>query len=142
VHDVAFGAQTPTVLTVVVQLSAGTGEGPGATPPSMAGASLPVPAEPLEPEPVDPVPVVPGVAVPLDTVPVPAIPLPEQALIVGKVQLKPSPQSASTLQESSHLYLHVETLVVVQVGGLSGAKHWVFAGQVEPPLEQAMIESV
>jgi hypothetical protein len=122
----------PIVLVIVTQLSAGTGVGPGAgaAPPSTAGAGLPVPLDPVEAEPV---PVMPGVAVPPETVPEPALPLPEQPVYVGKSHEKPAPQSESTLQASSHLYRQVETLVVVQTGGMSGAKHLAFGGQVDPP---------
>jgi hypothetical protein len=143
---VAFGVQTPTVLIVVVQLSGGwtgVGLGSGATPPSTAGVRAPVEPAPPEAEPVEPVPVMPGDTVPVDAVPVPEPPTPppEHMVIVGKVQENPSPQSASTLQASCHLYMQVETLVVVHVGGVDGAKQSAFGWQVEPP-EHAMIMSV
>jgi hypothetical protein len=134
---VAFGVQTPTMLVVVVQLLlGGMDEGAGAAPPCEGGVALPV-----VPDPVDAVPVMPGDTVPVDAVAMPVPPLPEQLVVVGKTHEKPSPQSLSTLQSSCHLYMQVETLVVVQTGGVSGAKHWVFGGQVAPP-EQDMTASV
>jgi hypothetical protein len=146
VQDVALGVQTPTVLVVVVQVSVGcTGVGPGAgaTPPSTAGVGAVMPALAPEPPEAEPVPVMPGDTVPVDVVPEPATPPPdpEHMVIIGKVHEKPSPQSVSTLQSSCHLYTQVETLVVVQVGGVDGAKQSAFGGQVEPP-EHAMLISV
>jgi hypothetical protein len=66
---------------------------------------------PAEPDDVPP----PEVAVPGVATPVP--PLPEQKPVTVGLQLKPAPQSLSTLQGSCHLYMHVETFVVVQTSG-------------------------
>jgi hypothetical protein len=103
----------------------------GAAPPSTAGVALPVPVVPL------PVPVMPGVATPM---PVP--PLPEHAPIVANTHEKPSPHSASALHGSCHLYMQVETLFVVHVGGVVGAKHMAFAGQAEVPPVHSWYDSV
>ena len=62
-------------------------------------------------------------------------------MIVGKVQVKPAPQSVSTLQASCHLYVQVETFVVVHTGFMFGTRHSALGGQLAPP-EHAMIESV
>jgi hypothetical protein len=110
VQVVVFGAHAPIVLVVVVHVS------PGAT--GALRLAYPVGA----------VPPATGVAMPT-----PVLPPPEQVVVMANVHEKPSPQSASAWQGSCHLYAHVETLLVVQVGGLSGAKHAAFGGHVEPP---------
>jgi hypothetical protein len=115
----AFGVQAPTVLVLVVHMVSG---GTGAL--ELAGA-----LEAL-PEPVADV-----------ATPDPALPPPEQAVVVANAQEKPSPQSASAWQGSCQVYAHIETLFVVHVGGVEGAKHCAFGGQVEPP-EHAWYVSV
>ena len=57
-----------------------------------------------------------------DAVPVPPEtgPDPEQLPIVVGWHAKPSPQSASALQGSCHLYVHREVVVLVQIGSVGG----------------------
>jgi hypothetical protein len=124
VHVVAFGVHEPTVLVTGMQTSEGTGALRGATPPSDAGVAVPLDVVP----------------VPLVATPMPLPPLPAQP--IAKEQVKPSPQSASALQASCHLYSQVETLTVVQVGGVVGTKHSAFAGHVAVPPEHCWWDSV
>jgi hypothetical protein len=117
VQVIVFGVHEPGKLVVVVHISGGGATG---VPPSAL-------ASPEEPPPDD------GLALP---VPVPATgvgappPPPEQAVIIEGAQVKPAPQSASALQGSCHLYLHVETLFDVHVGVVAGGgSHCVFGAQ-------------
>lgn len=86
-------------------------------------ATLPVPAEPpVPPETPDP---------------------PEQEPYTDGWHVKPLPQSASALHGSCHLKVHLEVVVVVQVGGdvSAGRSHLVFAGQagaVPPEQDEAV----
>jgi len=79
-------------------------------------------------------------------VPVGAPELPEHAPYTDGWHTKPLPQSASALQGSCHLKVHIELVVVVQVGGVTstaGRSHFVFAGQAGAvPPEHAVLVSV
>jgi hypothetical protein len=120
--------------------------GPGADPPSTAGAGVAAEAE-EPPDPVGPFPVdaLPDFAVADPTDADTATDDPLHSPITDGWQLNPSPQSAVALQGSRHLNAQADCLVVVHVGSLfTGTGHLVPGAQggIAAPPEQAVDDVV
>jgi hypothetical protein len=120
-HTILFGWQRPG-SGVVVQLSGGV-----VVPPSTATAGMFGPLDASEP------------FEPAAGVGTPPPPEPEQDVAVSGMQVKPVPQSASTLHANDHLYAHSEIVFGVQSGVGTGS-HSVPTAHAAPALAHSSVD--